>query len=481
MALRRAIETARVHLEAERAAPAVLPARRSLALAPGSLSGHSLLAKALNRLGRGAEARAVLDRVPGLPNIAPDTMLTAASVILNNHHPQGAIRAFRVVLRDRPDDAGLRHTLAHVLRSAGDFAATRRLLRQVVALDPRSGRAWYDLARVERDPWIAGLPSLVGALRADAQRSPDERAFLAFAAAHAHEALGDLPAAWHAAEQGHALVRRAYDAPREAHRARLLRRAFVAPTWPDEPDPMPEPAPVFVTGLPRSGTTLVTQMLTRHPGIRDIGEDLFFHKNAGAIRDALGLGRGPGSASRRAEIRARYRAIMSRRAGARRVISKMLDLAPFVGVIWMLFPDARFLWCVRDPLDTITSIHLNHFEGNFAYGTRPEDIAHHLAIDRLQLRLWAALRPTHLQVVRYEALVRRPRAHAERMLAFLAMPWNDACLAPEASEEMIRTHSFLQARRPINDASVGRSAALGAELATARAALAETGLLPAVR
>lgn len=478
-ALRWAIQAARGYLEADRAVPALRPARHAIAVAPGDLSAHTLLAKAFNRLGRGAEARAVLDRIPALPGIATDTMLEAAWVILNNHHPDGAIRAFRVVLRARPNEAGLLHMVAGVLRSTGAFAATGRLLRQVIALDPGSGRAWYDLARIERGGRVAALVPLVRGLRRDPARPPEERAFLAFAAAHAREALGDLPGAWREAVEGHALGRQDYDAALQTRHAALVRGAFTPPAWGDEPATVPEPAPVFVTGLPRSGTTLVTQILTRHPAIRDIGEDLFFRANAGAIRDALGLGPVPGSAAGRARIRARYRAILGRRAGARRVISKMLDLAPYVGAIWMLFPEARVVWCVRDPLDTITSIHLNHFEGNFAYATRPDDIARHLVIDRSLLRLWASLRPSHLQVVSYEALVRRPRDHAERLLAFLGMPWDDACLTPERSGEMIRTHSFMQARQPINEGSVGRSRALAPELATARAILAASGLAPA--
>jgi tetratricopeptide (TPR) repeat protein len=226
----------------------------------------------------------------------------------------------------------------------------------------------------------------------------------------------------------------------------------------------PDPRPVFVVGLPRSGTTLVEQILSSHSQVHGAGE----------LRDALNLfnalpeltGRpgidafeaastlGPDSA--RAVAR-RYIAALDRLAPstAQCVVDKMPDNFLMLGLIAMLWPEARVIVCRRDLRDIALSCWQTPFSTN-PWTNQWEHIARRFADHQRLLAHWNRAKPVAWLDVSYEELVRDVEGHARRMIAFLGLEWEPGCLEFHKTQRVVRTASQVQVREPIHTHSVGR-------------------------
>ena len=219
--------------------------------------------------------------------------------------------------------------------------------------------------------------------------------------------------------------------------------------------------PVFIVGMPRSGTSLVEQVIASHSQAFGAGE----LSDMGML--ALSTGRGgvdyPESVRRLsrgdvAALAASYQARLDALApGAVRVTDKMWQNFEFLGFIALLFPDSRVIHCTRDPLDTGLSCFFQHFFGSgvsFSY-----DLGNIGAYYRQYCRImehWKAVLQVPILDVSYEALVEAPEESIRRLLEFVGLDWQPACLRFFETERVVRTASFEQVRRPIYQTSVGK-------------------------
>jgi Sulfotransferase family len=214
--------------------------------------------------------------------------------------------------------------------------------------------------------------------------------------------------------------------------------------------------PIFVVGMPRSGTTLVEQILASHPMAHGAGE----LRRLQSLGDEVGFPTGiPTLAPERlngiGEAYLAYVAPMA--AGRRHVVDKMPSNFALAGLIRLVLPDARIIHCRRDPVDTCLSCYTKLFAGqqDFAYDLN-ELGRFHRAYQRL-MAYWRDILPaSHLLEVDYEAVVDDVEAEARRMLQFLGLPWNDSVLRFYETERPVRTASSNQVRQPIYRSSAGR-------------------------
>ena len=209
--------------------------------------------------------------------------------------------------------------------------------------------------------------------------------------------------------------------------------------------------PVFIVGMPRSGTSLVEQIAASHPDVFGAGE----LKDVGNIASSLSFGqiqRGPINDAARKELDH----LRNLGGSSLRMIDKMPANVEYLGLIAMLFPAARVIICRRDPRDTCLSCFFQHFEAGNLYAFDLNHCGrHHLQTDRL-IAHWLKVLPLRMLQVRYEGLVADLEEQSRRIISFLGLPWNPACLSFHQTERTVLTASDWQVRQPIYTRSVGR-------------------------
>lgn len=214
------------------------------------------------------------------------------------------------------------------------------------------------------------------------------------------------------------------------------------------PTPVNDGPPALIVGMPRSGTTLVEQIVSSHPLVAAGGELTFWtdQRETAAAKDA---------ASR---LAAGYLALLRRIGpGSERVTDKNPFNFLHLGAIRLALPHARFIHVRRDPIDTCLSIYFTRFATPqaFAYD-RGDLVFYYRQYERLMAHWRAFIPADRLLEIDYESLIANRESLTRRMIAFCGLPWDAACLAPESNPRLVRTASVWQARQPVYRTSVER-------------------------
>lgn len=448
-----ALHAARQHHAAGRLAEAEPLYRRALAANPADPGITLPLGRLLSAQGRQAEAIPLLQQaVTGLPALG-EAHLALGDALHAARRTADAIETYRWAVAVDPRLAAAWHRLGHALAALGQTDDAVSCLRRAVALDP-------DLLTAQADLAASGCADGLEHLARTLQRpdlGDDARIEAGFALAGLLDRRGQVDDAFRLFAASNALVRRrltalghAFDA--DAVRAEVDRLiatcdpAFFAArrSW-----GVADPRPVFVVGMPRSGTTLAEQIIASHSQAAGLGEG----PEIGAL-SALLAGR---DAAEHRRLAASHLAGFDARApGAARVVDKTPDNLFHLGLIAVLFPGARIVLCRRDPRDICLSCFCQHFAEPIAYAADLADCARRLQeVDRLAAHWQAVLRlPIH--TLSYEALVARPEQEARRLLAFLGLAWEPGCLDFHRQGHDVRSASVWQVRQPVHTASAGR-------------------------
>ena len=214
--------------------------------------------------------------------------------------------------------------------------------------------------------------------------------------------------------------------------------------------------PVFIIGMPRSGTSLTEQILASHPAVFGGGEVTFWNAAYDDYRDALREGKaGAGLIAQMARNYLEHLAALS--GGTPRVVDKMPANFMYAGLIHAVFPQARIIHMRRNPLDTCLSIYFQNFFNIGPYANDLDNLAHYYGEYLRITRHWRAVLPaTALLEVPYEALIEDQEAWTRRMLDFIGLPWDPRCLEFHRTDRVVITASKWQVRQKLSSASAGR-------------------------
>jgi tetratricopeptide (TPR) repeat protein len=459
--------------------------RRTIELSPGHYAAHNSLVVALRTLGRPAEAEAVLRQAIALQPGQADAHLNLGNVLHDLGRSDAAFAAFEAARQLSPGRAEPSNNLALALRELGRIDEALAATEAALAADPSSPAAWYirsDLKRFEPgDPDLAAMERL---LAAAAQRNlpADAAAQLEFALGKAWRDAGDVDRAFGCYAEGNRRKRATFAYDAEADAARIA--SYAAATRAEvlarlAGAGVADERPVFVVGMPRSGTTLVEQILASHSEVATMGETPALGV---AIRAAVGADHAlvSGADYERLLLPEPLQAVARdylRRLGpqaARRVVDKTPANFQFAGVIALALPGARIIHCRRDPADTCLSCYTTLFTGqqDFAYELA-ELGRYHRAYSTAMAHWRELLSPDRLLEIDYEALVDDLEGEARRMIAFCGLDWNPACLDFHRSSRRVQTASASQVRRPVYRGSVGAAAAFEAHLGALLAVLGD--------
>ena len=466
--------------------------REALARAPHDAALHANLGHVLHCLG---DHRAAIDhsrRAIELDPRLPEAYLHLGNALLAINEMHAAEAAYRAGLETAPEHAQLHTAHAMAERALGrvdEAAASARRslalspdaadavallgslaidrgrfeeaeaqLRRALTLSPDLPEALIGLTAVRRMT-AADAPWRDAAMRALSRGPPVAHSIgLHHALGKYCDDLGEADAAVEHHRRGHELARRSrppYD--RAATTARVtrtlsafdrraleeLRRAGLA-----------SERPVFVFGMPRSGTTLAEQILASHPEVHGAGEVLYWQFAADAELAAPPEQRAPTIAA----LGRRYLDLLAPLpAAAARVIDKLPSNFKNLGLIHAALPEARFIHLERHPLDTCLSIYFQGFSAAHAYASDLGDLAHYYREYRRLMAHWRVTLPPHLLLeVPYEALVDDPERWSRRMLEHIGLPWDPRCLEFHRTDRAVLTASNWQVRQPIGKSSIGR-------------------------
>jgi tetratricopeptide (TPR) repeat protein len=433
--------------------------RRALIRAPDDVSLLVNLGDLLVADGRAEEALPLLERAVRLAPRSPEANNNLALALKALGREEEATPHLEAALAANPGYLPAIHNLGNNLVAVGSVAEGVAHFLAVLDRDPHNLPAIYSLATVTDHPLDDAALAKIDGLLAQPRIAAEGRQLLHMAAAAALDRRGDHDVAiGHAAESGR--IRRALDrrAGRGFFRDRYAQLVEEMIATFSTADAVPSSGldtetPVFVVGMPRSGTTLVEQILASHPRVHGRGEtDDVAHVAArlGDLRQA--------TAAAVRDAAAGLLAVVSEGGeGAARIVDKTTINFLHVGLIHALFPRARIIHTLRDPRDTAVSCLFHNFTGGGLNFTNDlGDLGHVLRCKDRLMAHWHAVLPGTILDVPYEALVADVAGWTRRMLDHVGLEWSDRCLEFHALDRRVKTASNLQVRKPIYSSSVAR-------------------------
>jgi tetratricopeptide (TPR) repeat protein len=371
--------------------------------------------------------------------------------------------------------------LANLCEDLGRRAEALTLYARILALEPRCFEALARYANVQ--PREISEPNLVARLQraiADSTASAAERATLGFALGRLLDQAGEYPAAfaaYRAANHASRASTAAHVARYDRERQHALVDHLIAGGTATQRAPTSDaarPRPIFICGMFRSGSTLAEQLLAGCAGVAAGGELDFLPRLAATELAPFPASLAALSAERLDDIAARYRAELARVSQhARYVIDKRPDNFLFIGLIKSLFPDARIVHTIRNPLDNCLSIYFLHLDQQMSYALDLMDIGHYFAEYRRLMAHWKAEFAADIFDFDYDALVSAPEPALQRLHAFLGLDWGGRVPRTAPAGGAIKTASAWQVREPLYRSSSGRARHYAGELEELRDYLAE--------
>ncbi len=427
----------------ERAEEALAFAKRAVAYMPQSAEAHQTLATVLQALGQTEEALAAFTQAVALPGtVAEEALIGRATLLMEAGRKEDALAAFEQVLQAFPASA--------------------------LALAGRADARTFKTG----DPDFAALEAF---LAEGERRALSDRIAVHFALGKAYMDIRDSARAFLHLDEGNRLKRStfAYDPAQTRQWLAQIARSFPAGLFTEKQGyGAPSDMPVFVIGMPRSGTTLIEQIVSSHPLVTGAGElSVLRH-----VADASGLfpqaidQLTPQAAAQLGE--AYLQRIAPLAQGRPHLVDKMPGNFLYAGLIPLVLPGARIIHARRNAVDTCLSCYTKLFGGDqpFAYN-QAELGAFYRDYEGLMAHWRTVLPADRFIEVDYETVVDDLEGEARRIIAFLGLPWNDACLNFHQNQRSVRTASVNQVRQPIYRSSKGRWHAHAEQLKPLLAAL----------
>ena len=444
--------------------------RKAVQLDPSSAEARSNLGEMLLDSGQPAEALSHCREAVGLRPDSPAALTNLGNVLHSLGRLDEAQACFREAIQQKPNMAGPHAALAGVLEELGDFGRSDRELREALRLDPRHAGALARLATRHRDKLPDADRSAIEARLADPALPPQDRSTLQFGLAQVADARGEFDHAADLARQANAIQKtdfekrgKTYDPQAHGEFVDRLLATFTADYFLRVREfGRQTRRPVFVVGLPRSGTTLVEQVLASHPSVFGAGElrlvrDILDRLPQAAGRNVPPLDCVADVGQKTIETLAqRHESELEALSGsALRVVDKMPENTHYLGWIATLFPQAILIYCRRDLRDLALSCWMTHL-ALVRWASDTDHIASRIN-DHLRLMdHWHKVLPIPMLEVDYEAMVADPEGKARELVAWCGLDWDPACLNFHQNQRPVRTASAAQVRQPVHSRSVGR-------------------------
>lgn len=455
--------------------------RSVLKPAPRNVEALLGLAAALEGQARASEAADIARRAIAVAPQNPLAETRLATALGQLHDFEGAINAHRRAMALSGNAPNYWFGLVVNLAAFGRIAEAESECRALIAAYPNFAPAHVRLSTLVRESSeveIADLERLLG--RTDL--SVRDHIQVEFALGAALEGRGAYAKAFAYYEQGNRLTRETapYSKKKTTNGFTDIKSTFSpAVLVQHQSEGCPDPTPIFVVGMPRSGTTLAEQILSSHPEVAGANEleaiprlfgEFVSSSETRTPKEALLAAKGD---HLRRVGETYLKELRAFSPDARFIVDKLPGNFAFLGFIALILPEAKIVHCRRDPLDTCLSIYKTRFaRGSIDYGYDMAELGHYYRHYEDLMHYWDEVLPTKPINVVYEDLVADTRAESQHLLAALGLDWSESCEKFYETKRSVLTASVAQVRRPIYNSSVGSAARFGAALDPLRRALA---------
>lgn len=421
---------------------------------------HGNLGRLLRLRGQVAEAEAWLRRAIELKPTYSEARTNLGLCLVTSGRIREAEGQFRKVLKHSPRDAAAFFGLGHIAEIEGRFDEAETMFKRALESDRTMSSAWAALVGIRKQTgddaaWLKSAEEV-----AASGIAPLDEAEVRFAIGKYHDDVGEYEQAFGSYKRGNELLKSiadTYDREARSKQVETLIRAYSS-------DRLSRPQvgacesskPILVVGMPRSGTSLVEQILASHPSVKGAGELPFWSSTQ--IDPELITGPSSLDESTTRRLATDYLRLLEAQVGeAQHIVDKAPANSDNLGLIHSVFPRARIIYMKRDPIDTCLSIYFQRLAVSLNFTMDLSDLAHYFSEHQRLMTHWRSALPAgSILDVPYAELVSDQEGWTRRILDFVGLEWDDRCLDFHTTKRAVATSSSWQVRQKIFGGSVER-------------------------
>ena len=458
------VREANQHQQAGRFQAAEAIYRKVLAFKPNLAEAHKQLGKVLIALDRLEGAIRSITRSIEIDSDSSPARNLLGIAFRKQGQTENAISYFKCALQIAPMNVNAHMNLVLTLMEAGQFDESAEHFRQALKINPKLAQAYFHLAHMRKNVSAVDENKAMKSLYNHPNTDTMQKIYLAFGLGSALEKYGAYEEAFEFFQEGHRLKKQStpFDLENYIHFFKSMMEVFdegyvsrnrvVGPI---------DDLPVFIFGMPRSGTTLAEQVLSSHPDIQGAGELNYVEDAVRRVSEITGkpflVGWGEMDARKIHDLGMQCLDKLRAHSGG---YKHVCDTTPmnflYVGLIATILPGARLVHCLRNPMDTCLSIYQQPLSNTHAYAHEIKDLGGFYKLYKGLMNHWHSILPGRIYDLRYETMVTDNETEIRKLLDYCELPFHENCLTFHKSERSIRTPSASQVRQPIYTTSIDR-------------------------
>jgi len=454
---------------------AIEQARQALALSPQYVEALNALGNALSANGEYGPAEEAFRKAYAIQPAHREAGMNLAATLHKSGRSADALTTYRGLLESAPNLAEAENGLGVVLLAQGKTDDAIDAFRRALAINSGLADAYYNLASSGDDlseKEVTEIKTLLDNPGINAQ----QQICLHFTLAELADRRGDPDEAMSHLNTGNGLRTEEYSRNEIMFEADDLDREIAAISEVFSKKQISalqglgnsSDSPVFICGMPRSGTTLVEQIISSHPAASSVGE----LGVVGGLMPDFPNGLIDLNTNRAGEF---CQHVLEQMDFGTNIVKRVIDKSPFnffhLGLIQILFPNAHVIHCRRDPLDVGLSCYAQNFIANHPWSTDLINIGRYIQAENRMMEHWSSVLNLATLDVRYENLVADQKSESQRIIEFLGLDWDETCLRFYENDQTVLTASNWQVRKPLYSSSVGKANAYDKHLHALKAML----------
>ena len=403
----------------------------------------------------------LIEKAQKLTDIPADIYLLKSNILSAAGNQDESVKNIKIALSKEPDNAGMMRQLATLLQTGGDFEEAEKTFMKTIDLNPLLGSSYRVFSTSHKfqidDPLLARMEDVYDG----PDITPSDRMQLGFALSKAMEGTKQYDRVFTYLNASNQQMRKEYEYDIAKRRDQIDRtKRIFKELVPSGQIGAGESkyAPVFITGMPRSGTTLVEQILSSHSTITGAGELARFN------REALNLLMSPKgdrliesiSLEEFDDLADTYeKYVRTLHPDSIQISDKSIQTYLIMGLVWCAMPKAKIVVVRRDPRDNLLSVYKNVFpDGGHLYSYDLDDLGQYYRMFVEMIDFWREVNPDGFYEIWYEDLISNPEEETRKLIAACDLEWEDACLNFHQNKRKVNTLSVFQVRQPIYKSSV---------------------------